>query len=250
MGPWLALRQANIPFSEETLPVETPALRHGGMAIAGSLAILEYVAELFPDRRLWPEDRARRAKARSVSCEVLAMAARIDVARVLEIGSAAEGPFLFGDFSIADAMLAPALRRLGSYGVASAWCERMLALPAMKEWEERAKEEPSTGGAPRQSYAVIFSSQLASDAARREGYAETAAAMVELARRQPGFLGVEGTRGADGFGITVSYWDSPEAIEAWKSNEAHRAAQARGKSQFYDRYSLRVCCVERAYEKR
>src|SRR3546814_11032024 len=64
------------------------------------------------------------------------------------------------------------------------------------------------------SYAVVFSS-LRRDG-DDDGYAAAADRMVELAREQPGFLGVESTRGADGFGITVSYWESEEAIRAWR----------------------------------
>jgi heme-degrading monooxygenase HmoA len=74
---------------------------------------------------------------------------------------------------------------------------------------------------------VIFSSQRAAEDA--EGYARTADAMVELARAQPGFLGIESARGADGFGITVSYWASEDAIRAWKRVLAHRAAQRMGR---------------------
>lgn len=73
-------------------------------------------------------------------------------------------------------------------------------------------------------YAVIFTSR------RRSGdgdnYEGTATRMIDLARKQPGFIGVESTRGEDGLGITVSYWENLAAIQAWKRNEEHRAAQA------------------------
>ena len=72
--------------------------------------------------------------------------------------------------------------------------------------------------------------------------------MVELAAKQPGFLGIESARNADGFGITVSYWDSLEAIRSWKDVPAHAAAQARGRKSFYERYEVRVCAVERGYK--
>mgnify|MGYP001276653601 CR=1 FL=1 len=72
--------------------------------------------------------------------------------------------------------------------------------------------------------------------------------MVELAKKQPGFLGLESARGPDGFGITVSYWESLEAIAEWKANAEHRGAQSRGRELFYSRYQLRVCSVERGYE--
>ncbi len=99
-------------------------------------------------------------------------------------------------------------------------------------------------------FAVIFSSQQSADPDDLKGYGEVSNAMVELAKKQPGFLGIESARGADGFGITVSYWESLEAIAAWKENEKHRATQERGKSHYYERYSVKVCSVERAYEKR
>lgn len=73
--------------------------------------------------------------------------------------------------------------------------------------------------------------------------------MVELAAQQPGFLGAESVRGTDGFGITVSYWSSMEAISAWKANVEHLDAQAMGKREWYEHYELRVAKVERAYGK-
>ncbi len=94
-------------------------------------------------------------------------------------------------------------------------------------------------------YAVIFTSQSADGDG--EAYAATAARMVELARTQPGFLGIEATRGEDGVGITVSYWESLESISAWKENEEHQAAQSAGREKWYDRYELRIAKVERAY---
>ena len=77
-------------------------------------------------------------------------------------------------------------------------------------------------------YAVIFTSRRT---AVDDGYGPMADRMVELASRQPGFLGVESTRGADGLGITVSYWSSLEAIAAWKAHGEHRVAQVRGPQQ-------------------
>ena len=72
--------------------------------------------------------------------------------------------------------------------------------------------------------------------------------MVELAARQPGLIGVESARNPDGFGITVSYWESREAIRRWKAERAHFAVQESGKKTFYDRYEVRVAHVERVYE--
>lgn len=71
--------------------------------------------------------------------------------------------------------------------------------------------------------------------------------MVELAAQQPGFLGVESARDAAGFGITVSYWASEQAIAAWKANAEHRVAQETGKHDWYAHYETRVARVERAY---
>ncbi len=93
-------------------------------------------------------------------------------------------------------------------------------------------------------YAVIFSSRRT---AVDDGYGAMADAMVELASTQPGFLGVESTRGADGFGITISYWSSEAAISAWKANAQHRVAQAGGNRKWYAHFETRVARVERAY---
>ncbi|MBU0589613.1 MAG: antibiotic biosynthesis monooxygenase [Gammaproteobacteria bacterium] len=96
-------------------------------------------------------------------------------------------------------------------------------------------------------YTVIFSSQrTAGDA----GYEAMADRMVELAAQQAGFLGIESTRGDDGFGITVSYWESIEAIAAWKAHAEHRDAQAQGNARWYAHFELRIARVERAYSKR
>ena len=95
-------------------------------------------------------------------------------------------------------------------------------------------------------YAVIFTStRTAVDA----GYGDMAERMVALAAEQPGFLGVESARGADGLGITVSYWASTEAIAAWKANAEHRIAQATGRRDWYTHYETRIAKVERAYGK-
>jgi heme-degrading monooxygenase HmoA len=95
-------------------------------------------------------------------------------------------------------------------------------------------------------YAVIFTSLRT---AGENEYGKTADRMVELAAQQPGFLGVESVRDIDGFGITVSYWDSTEAIAAWKAQAEHVIAQETGKRLWYERYELRIAKVERAYAK-
>ena len=94
-------------------------------------------------------------------------------------------------------------------------------------------------------YAVIFSSRRNGE--DDAGYGEAAQRMVELAATMPGFLGVESTRGADGFGITVSYWDSEAAIAAWRQHAEHAATRARGRVHWYEHFELRVAKVERAY---
>ena len=93
-------------------------------------------------------------------------------------------------------------------------------------------------------YAVIFTSRRT---AVDDSYGAVADRMVELARQQPGFLGVESTRGADGLGITVSYWASEADIAAWKANAEHRVAQAAGNLKWYEHFEVRIAKVERAY---
>ena len=95
-------------------------------------------------------------------------------------------------------------------------------------------------------FAVIFTSL------RRErpgdGYGAMADRMEELAREQPGFMGVESARGADGLGITVSYWRTLADVTAWGRHAEHLLAQQRGREEWYRWYALRVCRVERATE--
>lgn len=90
----------------------------------------------------------------------------------------------------------------------------------------------------------MFTSRLAADT---DGYDAMAQRMHDLASARPGFLGMESARGADGLGITVSYWSDPEAIAAWKADLAHRAAQDTGIRRWYAHYTVRVARVERDY---
>ncbi|HEY2093149.1 MAG TPA: antibiotic biosynthesis monooxygenase [Thermoanaerobaculia bacterium] len=92
-------------------------------------------------------------------------------------------------------------------------------------------------------FAVIFTSQRVND----EGYAETSKRMMDLAQQQPGFLGIESARGADGVGITVSYWRDLESIANWKAHGEHLVAQGRGRSEWYGGYVTRIAKVERDY---
>lgn len=93
-------------------------------------------------------------------------------------------------------------------------------------------------------YAVIFTSLLSLN---DEGYAAMGDALVKLAENQPGYLGIETTRGNDRLGITVSYWKDEASILAWKSEIKHLLAQKHGIERWYDHYELRVAKVERAY---
>lgn len=91
-------------------------------------------------------------------------------------------------------------------------------------------------------YAVIFSSlRTETD----EGYGEMAEEMVRLASIQPGYLGHESVR--EGLGITISYWESLEAIRAWKANSDHLLAQKFGREKWYSAYKTRIALVERDY---
>lgn len=186
MRPWLALRANDIAFEEVFIPLYTdnkadkdrilsfthsgkvPALIDGDLTIWDSLSIIEYAAERFPEARLWPEDRAQRAYARSISAEMhsgfmalrnecgmnlhrpvraieLSADARANVARIQEIWIECRerhgkfGPFLFGAFGAADAMFAPVVHRFRTYAIAvapevGAYMETMTALPAFGEW--------------------------------------------------------------------------------------------------------------------
>jgi heme-degrading monooxygenase HmoA len=108
-------------------------------------------------------------------------------------------------------------------------------------------QSPNNNGWPERYFAVIFTAQrsLSGD----DIYDITSDRMVLLARRQPGFLGVESVRGDDGIGITVSYWVDRDAIANWRQQAEHLAAQALGRQEFYDWYRVRVAEVvaERAF---
>jgi glutathione S-transferase len=185
MRPWLALRANNISFEEIFIPLYTgdadkarilgfthsgkvPALIDGDVTIWDSLSIIEYLAERFPDARLWPEDRASRAHARSISAEMhsgfaalrnecgmnlhrpvraiaLSADARANAARIQQIWAECHarygklGPFLFGTFGGADAMFAPVVHRFRTFAIEVApearhYMDAMISLPAFQEW--------------------------------------------------------------------------------------------------------------------
>ena len=108
-------------------------------------------------------------------------------------------------------------------------------------------------------YAVVFSSTLSNEL---EGYKEMAEKMEALAKQQKGYLGIDSARNDTstvlrqaqhsklnaGVGITVSYWESLDAIKHWKVNSAHLFAQQKGREQWYNWYNVRICKIEREYE--
>lgn len=91
-------------------------------------------------------------------------------------------------------------------------------------------------------YAVIFTSQRTDI---DEGYTEMAQKMIALAKEQSGFMGEESAR--NDIGITISYWETLEAIALWKKNTDHLLAQSLGKEKWYEWYNVRVCKVEYSY---
>lgn len=92
-------------------------------------------------------------------------------------------------------------------------------------------------------YAVIFTSLRTKE---DQGYELAAKRMADLAQKQKGFLGVESARSE--VGITISYWESLEAIQSWRNNDEHKNVQKRGKKKWYASYKIRICKVERDYE--
>ena len=93
--------------------------------------------------------------------------------------------------------------------------------------------------------AVIFTNIY--HATKDDGYAQTAEAMVDLAAKQDGYLGLESVRDGDGTGITVSYWRDEEAVKKWKAVGEHQAAQKSGKQKWYKAYTTRIATVSRQY---
>lgn len=190
MRPWIAMRVAGVEFEEVLVLFDdearnsefarfspsgkVPVLVDGDLTVWESLAIMEYVAEKFPDAGLWPRDRLARARARAVASEMHAGFAALRKAcpmnmrrktREIEIGRDTSkdvariealwaqclgdsgGPFLFGDFSIADAMFAPIVSRLEKYELSDtsavrAYTTAMRSLKAWHDWEVAALAEP------------------------------------------------------------------------------------------------------------
>ena len=198
MRPWLALRHAGVDFTETLIRLRqetsdltgqaaaaagspsrlVPVLKNGDVVVWDSLAICEYLAELFPDARLWPEDPVRRALGRSAAAEMhsgfqslrgecpmdlartstveVSAAAAKDIRRVVSLWndllSRFGGPFLLGDWSIVDAFYTPVATRFRTYGLrlshfgdsgpADAYAARLLETPAFLEWEAGALADP------------------------------------------------------------------------------------------------------------
>jgi heme-degrading monooxygenase HmoA len=103
--------------------------------------------------------------------------------------------------------------------------------------------EPPFAQTPEPPYVAVIFTSTRTDG--DQGYAAMAERMEQLAREQPGYLGIESAR--DGLGITVSYWRDEEAAQAWKQVGAHLMAQARGRERWYAGYRVRVATVTRDY---
>ena len=189
--PWIAMKVAGIAFEEEVISLDAkdfktrvtrisgtgkvPALADGNVPVWESLAILEYLAEKFPDARLWPADPAARAQARAIAAEMhagfvplrrhlpmnmwrpvmrrdLTPEVQANVRRIEAMWAdcrtrhGAGGPFLFGPFGAADAMYAPVVARFHTYAVevnvlARAYMDAVMDLPAWREWQTQALAE-------------------------------------------------------------------------------------------------------------
>ena len=191
LRPWLVMRHFDIPFEEVRIPLYregsrealaklspsglVPALKNSGVTVWDSLAICEYLQELYPSLALWPKDRDDRAIARSISAEMhsgfsalrnhmpmncrkvfpgkgLNPDTQADIKRVSQIWRECRekhpegGPMLFGEFTIADAMFAPVALRFNTYdvqldSVAESYVSTILAMPEMQDWVSAAKQE-------------------------------------------------------------------------------------------------------------
>jgi glutathione S-transferase len=194
LRPWIVLKAKGIPFQETLVQLraanfpehvrkfspsgKVPGLVDGDVTVWESLAILEYLAEKFPDKAIWPKDLKARAHARAISSEMhagfqalrghcpmaitqrfapkpLPADAQANVARITAVwnearakfGAAQQGPYLYGDFSAADGMYAPVVSRLYSYSikvdaVSQTYVDAMRAHPAYKAWVAEAAAEP------------------------------------------------------------------------------------------------------------
>lgn len=192
LRPWLALEHSGADFKTHEIELfvdpdyrdkilqfsgagKVPVLVDGNLSVHESLAICEYVAERFPEAKLWPDDPRLRARARAVSAEMAAGFTHVrsdmpmnyrgrarqfspspevsqEIARIFDVWSASlatsPGAYLFGDFGIADCMYMPVLSRFRTYGVdlegaVASWAERMWTHPAVSKWTKLAEQSPS-----------------------------------------------------------------------------------------------------------
>jgi glutathione S-transferase len=193
LRPWLALKVAGVPFEEVFVRImipetpkalakykatgKVPLLAHNGLVIWDSLAIIEYAAETWGTKPVWPKNKKARARARSVAAEMhssfgalrnacpmnlrrpkklppggVSDAVAKDVARIEAIWAECRkefgkgGPFLFGKFSAADAMFAPVCTRLDTFAIpvskaSRAYMDAVIATPAFQQWKADAAKE-------------------------------------------------------------------------------------------------------------
>ncbi len=190
LRPWLVLRHFEIPFTDEVLPLsgagwrenlaersptgKVPVLIDGDLVIPETIAIIEYLADRFPEKPIWPTDRAARARARAAAAEMHAgftalrthapMNLRASHPGKVDLDTVAQdlqrlealwggmldrsgGPFLFGDFTAADAMYAPVATRIRTYDLPvsdhlAEYVEAIYGLPAFQAWLAEALKEP------------------------------------------------------------------------------------------------------------
>jgi len=191
LRPWLAMTMAGLPFDETIIPLDMPStkkqiaehsgagrlpvLHHGKITIWETLAILEYLAETFPEKNLWPKSKSARARARAISNEMhagftglrnscpmnlrrtpkpikLNEETNAEIIRIEEIWRECRntfgkgGKFLFGKFCIADAMFAPVVTRFDNYAISvgrdtRAYMDVVMATKAFQKWKSAALEE-------------------------------------------------------------------------------------------------------------
>jgi glutathione S-transferase len=190
LRPWLVLRHFELPFEDEVLQLsgegwretlvqrsptgKVPVLIDGELVVTETIAIIEYLADKFADKRIWPSDMAQRALARSAAAEMHAgfsalrthapmnlrasHPGRVDLDSVVgdlrrletlwgNLLQASGGPYLFGEFTAADAMFAPVATRIRTYDLPvtdllSGYVEAIYGLPAFQDWLAQALHEP------------------------------------------------------------------------------------------------------------
>lgn len=190
MRPWVLLKALGIPFTETVIPMYrddtkvamlkfaptgmVPSINHGKVVVWESLSLMEYIAEAFPDKNVWPKDAVARAEARSIASEMhagfrpLRMACPVNLSRIFKLKEYSAdvhadiarieaifatslakhgGPFLFGNYSAADAMFTPVVTRLEHYQLpvsktTRAYMDTILHHHAYVAWRDEALAEP------------------------------------------------------------------------------------------------------------